>query len=162
MLWTASIWLRIATVEGCCEHGNEPSGSIKCWEVLEKLHSWRRFYAVPITKKVNVLTASISQLIAAEYSAEYTHNYESALTRHDYYFPSGWPVWQGASWPHFNVCSLDCLLGYLADPQSRVPLIYNVNIELAIGSYPETSQLIHSKLTFKISCKYFLQSLPRD
>jgi hypothetical protein len=21
-------------VEGCCENGNEPSGSIKCWEVL--------------------------------------------------------------------------------------------------------------------------------
>jgi hypothetical protein len=24
-------------VEGSCEHGNEPSGSIKCWEVLEWL-----------------------------------------------------------------------------------------------------------------------------
>jgi hypothetical protein len=23
------------------QHGNEPSGSIKCWEVLEKLHNWR-------------------------------------------------------------------------------------------------------------------------
>jgi hypothetical protein len=23
------------------EHGNEPSGSIKCWEVLEWLHNWR-------------------------------------------------------------------------------------------------------------------------
>jgi hypothetical protein len=22
-------------VEGSCEHGNEPSGFIKCWEVLE-------------------------------------------------------------------------------------------------------------------------------
>jgi hypothetical protein len=22
-------------VEGSCEHGNEPSGYIKCWEVLE-------------------------------------------------------------------------------------------------------------------------------
>jgi hypothetical protein len=27
-------------VEGSCEHGNEPSGSIKCWEFLEWLHSW--------------------------------------------------------------------------------------------------------------------------
>jgi hypothetical protein len=27
-------------VEGSCEHGNEPSGSIKCWEVLEWLHNW--------------------------------------------------------------------------------------------------------------------------
>jgi hypothetical protein len=26
-------------VEGCSEHGNEPSGSIKCWEVLEWLHN---------------------------------------------------------------------------------------------------------------------------
>jgi hypothetical protein len=26
-------------LEGSCEHGNEPSGSIKCWEVLEKLHN---------------------------------------------------------------------------------------------------------------------------
>jgi hypothetical protein len=23
-------------VEGSCEHGNEPSGSIKCWEVLSE------------------------------------------------------------------------------------------------------------------------------
>jgi hypothetical protein len=28
-------------VEGSGEHGNEPSGSIKCWEVLEQLHNWR-------------------------------------------------------------------------------------------------------------------------
>jgi hypothetical protein len=32
---TGSIWLRIGTMEGSCEHGNEPSGSIKWWEVLE-------------------------------------------------------------------------------------------------------------------------------
>jgi hypothetical protein len=24
-------------VEGCCKHGNEPSGCIKCWEILERL-----------------------------------------------------------------------------------------------------------------------------
>jgi hypothetical protein len=27
-------------VEGPYEHGIEPSGSIKCWEVLEWLHNW--------------------------------------------------------------------------------------------------------------------------
>jgi hypothetical protein len=28
-------------VEGSCEHGNEPSGSLKnCWEVFEWLHNW--------------------------------------------------------------------------------------------------------------------------
>jgi hypothetical protein len=30
-------------VEGSCEHGIEPSGSIKCWEVLDGLHNWRLF-----------------------------------------------------------------------------------------------------------------------
>jgi hypothetical protein len=28
-------------VEGSCERGDEPRGSIKCWEVLEQLHNWR-------------------------------------------------------------------------------------------------------------------------
>jgi hypothetical protein len=31
MVWIGLIWLRIET----SEHGNKPSGSIKCWEVLE-------------------------------------------------------------------------------------------------------------------------------
>jgi hypothetical protein len=35
MFGTGLIWLRTGTVKGSCEHGNEPSGSIKCWEVLE-------------------------------------------------------------------------------------------------------------------------------
>jgi hypothetical protein len=30
---TGLIWLRIGI--GSCEHGNEPSGSIKSWEILE-------------------------------------------------------------------------------------------------------------------------------
>jgi hypothetical protein len=25
----------LGPVEGSCEHGNEPSGSIKCWEILK-------------------------------------------------------------------------------------------------------------------------------
>jgi hypothetical protein len=29
------IWLKIGPVEGSREHSNEPSGSIKRWEVLE-------------------------------------------------------------------------------------------------------------------------------
>jgi hypothetical protein len=33
--WTGSIWLRIRI--GCCELGNERSGSIKCGEFLDKL-----------------------------------------------------------------------------------------------------------------------------
>jgi hypothetical protein len=27
-------------VEGSCEHGNEPSDSIKYWEVLEGMSDW--------------------------------------------------------------------------------------------------------------------------
>jgi hypothetical protein len=38
MDWVGLIWLRIGT--SSCKHGNEPSGSIKCWEVLEWLHNW--------------------------------------------------------------------------------------------------------------------------
>jgi hypothetical protein len=41
MVWTGLVWLRIGTVGGSCEHGNEPSGSINVWEVLEWLHNWR-------------------------------------------------------------------------------------------------------------------------
>jgi hypothetical protein len=34
--WTGLVWLRIGT--GSCERGNEPSGFIKCWEIIEWLH----------------------------------------------------------------------------------------------------------------------------
>jgi hypothetical protein len=33
-------WICLA-LEGCCEHDAEPSGSVKCWEVLEWLSNWR-------------------------------------------------------------------------------------------------------------------------
>jgi hypothetical protein len=35
LVLTKFIWLRIGTSGGLCEHGNEPSGSIKCWGILE-------------------------------------------------------------------------------------------------------------------------------
>jgi hypothetical protein len=42
MVLMGLIWLRIGTSgEGSCEHGNVPSGYIKCREVLEWLHNWR-------------------------------------------------------------------------------------------------------------------------
>jgi hypothetical protein len=34
VVWTVSIWLRTGTVEGSCEHGNEPSGSINAGKFL--------------------------------------------------------------------------------------------------------------------------------
>jgi hypothetical protein len=36
-VWTGFICLRIGTLE----HGNESSGSMKCWKVLESLSDWR-------------------------------------------------------------------------------------------------------------------------
>jgi len=33
--WTGLIWLITGKVAGCCEHGNEPPGSIKCGEFLD-------------------------------------------------------------------------------------------------------------------------------
>jgi hypothetical protein len=37
--WVGKDWIDLAQdrnqVEGSCEHGSEPPGSIKCWEVLE-------------------------------------------------------------------------------------------------------------------------------
>ena len=34
VIWTGSSWLKIGTVAGTCECGNEPSDSIKCGEFL--------------------------------------------------------------------------------------------------------------------------------
>jgi hypothetical protein len=41
MVWAGSIWLRVGTSEGSYEHGDEPSGSSKYWEVHEWLHNWQ-------------------------------------------------------------------------------------------------------------------------
>jgi len=37
VVWTGSNWLRIGTVAGTCESGNEPSDSRKCGEFLDQL-----------------------------------------------------------------------------------------------------------------------------
>jgi hypothetical protein len=43
--WDGVDWVDLAqeygSVMGSCEHGDEPSGSIKCWQVLEWLYNWR-------------------------------------------------------------------------------------------------------------------------
>jgi hypothetical protein len=41
LVWTGLIWVRIRSSGGLFECGNELSGSIKCSEILEKLHNWR-------------------------------------------------------------------------------------------------------------------------
>jgi hypothetical protein len=34
-VWTGFIWRKTGTSGGPCEYGNKPSGSIKCWEIIE-------------------------------------------------------------------------------------------------------------------------------
>jgi len=38
-MWTGCIWLRMGPEAGPCEHGNEPSGSIKVGDCKEGLCS---------------------------------------------------------------------------------------------------------------------------
>jgi hypothetical protein len=42
-------WIGLAQVESACELGNEPLGSIKCWETTEWLHNlWPlEWYSAP-------------------------------------------------------------------------------------------------------------------
>jgi hypothetical protein len=37
--WDGVDWIDMAQDRDHCEHGIEPSGSIKCWGVLEGLHN---------------------------------------------------------------------------------------------------------------------------
>jgi hypothetical protein len=43
--WDGIDWIDLGQdngpVEGSCEHGDEPSGSLKCWEVPMWLHNWQ-------------------------------------------------------------------------------------------------------------------------
>jgi hypothetical protein len=49
--WDGMDWIVLAQdrdqVGGSCEHGNEPSGSMKCWEVLEFLRAGGRLKKNP-------------------------------------------------------------------------------------------------------------------
>jgi hypothetical protein len=41
--WDGIVWIDLAQDRDqwmARAHGNEPSGSIKCWKVLEQLHDW--------------------------------------------------------------------------------------------------------------------------
>jgi hypothetical protein len=53
-------------VEGSCEHGNEPSGSIKCLEFPEYLSDWRLLKdSAPYSYRVGVGDRSISEVRTA-------------------------------------------------------------------------------------------------
>jgi len=38
-LWTGLIWVRIETMAGCCEHGEEVSRCVKCGEFADQLRN---------------------------------------------------------------------------------------------------------------------------
>jgi hypothetical protein len=38
--WCDMDWIHMAEDRASCEHGNEPSGSIKCWKILVYLGDW--------------------------------------------------------------------------------------------------------------------------
>jgi hypothetical protein len=38
-LWIGLIWLRTETMAGCCEHGDEGSGCVKCGEFVDQLRN---------------------------------------------------------------------------------------------------------------------------
>ena len=42
--WTGSSWLRIGTVSGTCEYGNEPSGSIKYGKFFDYYYYYYYYY----------------------------------------------------------------------------------------------------------------------
>jgi hypothetical protein len=65
-------------VEGSCEHGNELSCSIKCWEIIEWLSDWAQLYRVSYVSppsaildfhgkvkdlRIRVVCASVSQQV---------------------------------------------------------------------------------------------------
>jgi hypothetical protein len=54
-------------VKGSCEHGNEPTGSIKCWEVLEWLLNWwlLKKGSAPLSECHVVRSQKIDNLITA-------------------------------------------------------------------------------------------------
>jgi hypothetical protein len=46
-------------VQGSCKHGNEPSGPVKFWEVLERLCNWRLLKKVSPPWKVFFFLVSL-------------------------------------------------------------------------------------------------------
>jgi hypothetical protein len=69
MLWTGLAWLRIGTSGEFCELGNEPSGSIKCWETTEWLHNlWPlEWYSSPQSQLVSTHSTSSQSASVVSY-----------------------------------------------------------------------------------------------
>jgi hypothetical protein len=70
-------------VEGSCEHGDEPSGSLKCWEVPEWLHNWqllRKGSAPLVSKKVSPAIFSNTIIRIPSFSSLKTYKIHPALS----------------------------------------------------------------------------------
>jgi hypothetical protein len=80
-------------VEGICEHGNELSGFIKCWEFLEYLHNWRllkkgsapwvsdAFRETNVARKCEIKRISLGATWESKWSSGYWRVRGSSWTR---------------------------------------------------------------------------------
>jgi hypothetical protein len=65
-VWTGFILLRIGTVAGCCEHGNEPSGSIKGGEFLGSPYYFQKVttsFGQPMRVLVHIIESRLFSLM---------------------------------------------------------------------------------------------------
>jgi hypothetical protein len=72
-------------MEGSCEHGNELSGSIKFWEILELLHNWRllkKGSAPWVRKWVSEWVSGVVYRINCTWNTVYPANQAWVLTRY--------------------------------------------------------------------------------
>jgi hypothetical protein len=83
-------------VEGAYEHGNEPSGSIKRWEVLEWLHNWQLLKkgSAPSViihsfeaRKSELMTVSLNKLHINKYCTGYPG---AGIAQSVYRLATGW------------------------------------------------------------------------
>jgi hypothetical protein len=68
-------------VESSCECGNEHSGSIKCWEVLEWLHNWRTLSSVSSIELVTYFVRLFNLLVHKRFDLEIREYSRGDLSR---------------------------------------------------------------------------------
>jgi len=89
-VWTGCIWLRIGLVAGPCEHGNEPSGSMKGGEFINWLSDYWLLRAVSylcflygiytFTQQINIISINYKpmrsiQLCFTPHPHKHTHTH---------------------------------------------------------------------------------------
>jgi hypothetical protein len=135
-------------VEGSCEHGNEPSGSIKCWEVLEQLHNWR------VLKKGSALwSLLVSPLLSVASRRSMEHPQNSTIAH---------PFLANFVNFFFHVC-------HLLEPSSQLSLRlfsvagFHFSVSLCIHSCPFVAYVPPACISFfnsqRIVLSYFVSRL---